>query len=83
MNNPALQDEITERAASLGEAAKNKLHEVQETAEELYEKGMMKARELESSLESYIRERPIQALLIATGISLGAGLCIGALIKRS
>lgn len=50
--------------------------------EEYYDEGVAKAREVESIVESYIGGKRIQSLLIAAGISLGAGLLIGALTKK-
>ena len=49
---------------------------------EYSDKGVAKAREIESLAESYIGGKRIQSLLIAAGISLGAGLLIGALTKK-
>jgi len=77
-----IQNALVEGAASLGESMQEKLHDVQEATGEYFEKGVAKARELESSVESYVRGKPLQSLLLATGISLGLGLLIGALIKK-
>lgn len=77
-----IQSALVDGAPALAESMKEKLHDVQEATGEYFEKGVAKARELESSVESYVRGKPIQSLLLATGISLGLGLLIGALIKK-
>lgn len=81
MNSKA-QSALEEGATALGEAVREKLHDVQEATGEYYEKGVAKARELESVIESYVRGKPIQSVLIAAGVFLGAGLLIGALVKK-
>ena len=68
--------------SALGGAAMDKLHEVQEAAAGICEKGLAEARDLESKVEHYVSRRPISSLLIAAGVALGAGLLIGTLIKR-
>jgi ElaB/YqjD/DUF883 family membrane-anchored ribosome-binding protein len=77
-----VQSALEDGASSLGGAVTEKLHDVQDATGTYYEKGVARARELESVVQSYVRGKPIQSLLIATGISLGAGLLIGTLIKK-
>lgn len=76
------KETVSGKVSAMGEAAMNRLNQVEEAAGEYYDKGVSKAKELEANLESYVREKPIQSLLIATAVSLGAGLLIGALLKR-
>jgi ElaB/YqjD/DUF883 family membrane-anchored ribosome-binding protein len=73
---------LTGAAREVAQAAREKLNEVREAAGEYYEQGIQKARELEESLESRIRENPFRAVLIAAGVAAGAGLIIGLWIRR-
>ena len=51
---------------------------MRDSATEYYEQGRQRAMEMEQSLEAYVQEKPIQALLMAAG----AGLLLGMLWKR-
>ncbi len=53
--------------------------QVKETMTEYYEQGRESLQDLSQTLEAQIRERPLQALLIAGGI----GLLLGLLWRRS
>ena len=60
------------------DAAREKYQKLSEHAQEYYEQGRQKAQEWEEGLESYIQEKPLQAVLIAAGV----GVLIGLLWKR-
>jgi len=53
--------------------------QVKETMAEYYEQGRESLEDLNQTLEAQIRERPLQALLVAGGI----GLLLGLLWRRS
>ncbi|HEY2588320.1 MAG TPA: hypothetical protein VGI81_21450 [Tepidisphaeraceae bacterium] len=59
--------------------AQQKYNEMSDQAREYYEQGRQKAQEWEQGLESYIQEKPLQAVLIAAGV----GVLLGLLWKRS
>ena len=52
---------------------------IQATGTQVYEQGRESLQELNQTLEAQIRERPLQALLVAGGI----GLLLGLLWRRS
>ena len=93
MNDPADQAgtaNIRETAGQVGENLRNLGSQVRDTAtqqyEQLrqqagdyYEQGRQRAMEMEQSLEQYVQEKPIQAVLIAAGV----GVLLGLLWKRS
>jgi ElaB/YqjD/DUF883 family membrane-anchored ribosome-binding protein len=59
--------------------AQQKYNELSDQAREYYDQGRQKAQEWEQGLESYIQEKPMQAVLIAAGV----GVLLGLLWKRS
>lgn len=59
--------------------AQQKYNEMSDQARQYYEQGRQKAQEWEQGLESYIQEKPLQAVLIAAGV----GVLLGLLWKRS
>jgi ElaB/YqjD/DUF883 family membrane-anchored ribosome-binding protein len=82
----AVQDKAqkaTQNLRDLGnqvrDAATDKYNQFSEQAKDYYSQGKDAAQEFEQSLESYVQEKPIQALLIAAGV----GLLLGVLWKRS
>ena len=83
------QGELKETAAEVGQnirdigsqvrdQATERYEQVRDSATEYYEQGRQRAMEMEQSLEAYVQEKPIQALLMAAG----AGLLLGMLWKR-
>jgi ElaB/YqjD/DUF883 family membrane-anchored ribosome-binding protein len=66
----------------LGRATKNLAEDavnlLKNNATDYYQQGVKKAHNLEKTLETRIKENPIQALAIAAGV----GFVIGALIAR-
>lgn len=59
--------------------AQQKYNELSDQAREYYDQGRQKAEEWEHGFESYIQEKPLQAVLIAAGV----GVLLGLLWKRS
>ena len=56
------------------DAAKEKYEQLGDQARAYYDEGKQAATEWEEGLESYVREKPLQALLIAGGVGLLLGL---------
>jgi len=69
---------LREVGGQVRDAAREKYNQLSEQAHEYYEQGRQKAQEWEESLESYIQEKPLQAVLIAAGV----GVLLGLLWKR-
>jgi ElaB/YqjD/DUF883 family membrane-anchored ribosome-binding protein len=59
--------------------AREKYNQLSDQAQEYYQEGREKAQQWEQGLESYIQEKPLQAVLIAAGV----GCLLGLLWKRS
>jgi ElaB/YqjD/DUF883 family membrane-anchored ribosome-binding protein len=74
--------QVGENLRNLGgqvrDAAREKYQQLSEQAQDYYQQGRQKAQEWEEGLESYIQEKPLQAVLIAAGV----GVLIGLLWKR-
>ena len=81
---------LRESAAQVGENLRNIGGQVREQAtqqyeqlrtqaSDYYEQGRQRAMEMEQTLEQYVQEKPIQALLMAAGV----GMLLGILWKRS
>ncbi|MDB5292673.1 MAG: hypothetical protein JWL69_3914 [Phycisphaerales bacterium] len=70
---------LRELGGQVRDAAREKYEQLSEQANQYYEQGREKAQEWEEGLESYVREKPIQSLLIAAGV----GMLLGVLWKRS
>jgi len=68
-----------EIGSQVRDAATEQYSQVRDRANEYYEQGRQKAQEWEQGLESYVHEKPMQALLVAAGV----GLLLGILWKRS
>ena len=78
----AMYDAGKEKASSLYDAGKEKAHAYYEqgkaTASEYLHEGADRAKDFERQVEGYIRQKPIQSVLIAVGV----GVVLGALLKR-
>ena len=72
-------ENLRELGGQVREAAKEKYEQYSGQAREYYDKGRHAAEEWEQTLESYVQEKPLQALAIAAGV----GLLLGLLWKRS
>lgn len=69
----------TQKYEELRNAATEKYEQFRDTAKEYYEHGRERATEWEHGIEDYVREKPVQALLMAAGV----GVILGLLWKRS
>ena len=70
---------LRDAGSQMRDAATEKVSQLRDRAGDYYEQGKQRAQEWEQGLEDYIREKPIQSLLIAAGV----GMLLGALWKRS
>ena len=61
------------------DTATQQYEQLRQQAGDYYEQGRQRAMEMEQSLEQYVQEKPIQALLIAAGV----GMLLGMIWKRS
>jgi ElaB/YqjD/DUF883 family membrane-anchored ribosome-binding protein len=68
------RDQVREHAREVGGQAKELGNEAMEVASAYYEQGREKMRKWEETLETQLREKPIQSLLIAGGVGLLLGL---------
>jgi ElaB/YqjD/DUF883 family membrane-anchored ribosome-binding protein len=73
-----VRDKAAEVSQHLKDVASEKYDEVRDKAAQAYNQGREKAEQWEQSLESYVQEKPLQAVLLAAGI----GLLLGLLWKR-
>ena len=74
-----VQQNIRDMGGQLRDAASEKYNELRDQAQEYYEQGRERAMEWEQGLEGYVREKPLQSLLIAAGV----GMLVGMIWKRS
>ena len=83
------QADLREKATEVGQnlrdlgtqvrdVARDKYTQLRDQASNYYEQGRDRAQEWEQGLESYVQEKPIQAVLIAAGV----GVLLGLLWKR-
>lgn len=69
----------TEQVQQLRESANEYYDQGRQKAQEYYDQGRQKAMEYQENLESYVREQPVKAILIAAGV----GLMVGMMWRRS
>jgi ElaB/YqjD/DUF883 family membrane-anchored ribosome-binding protein len=69
-----VRDQARDMGTQIKEGTQEVMHQVGETAAEYYEQSRKAVGQLEKSLEGYIREKPLQSLLIAAGVGMLAGL---------
>jgi ElaB/YqjD/DUF883 family membrane-anchored ribosome-binding protein len=74
-----VRDKAAEVSQHLKDAATDKYNEVRDRASDAYNQGRETAEQWEQSLEGYVQEKPLQAVLLAAGV----GLLLGLLWKRS
>ena len=72
-------ENLREMGSQVRDAAREKYDQLRESATDYYSQGRDRAVEWEQNLESYIHEKPIQAVMIAAGV----GVLLGLLWKRS
>lgn len=74
--------QLKDQAQAYYETGKDRAQEYLETgrerAQEYYEMGRERAMEYEQQVENYIREKPLQSVLIAAGV----GAVLGFLLRR-
>ena len=73
-----VRDKAAEVSQHLRDAASEKYGQVRDKASKVYNEGREKAEQWEQSLETYVQEKPLQAVLLAAGV----GLLLGLLWKR-
>lgn len=69
---------LRDAGAQVREAASQKFEELRNHASECCEQGRERAEQWEQNIESYVREKPVKALLLAAGV----GFLMGAIWKR-
>ena len=74
-----LRDKASEVVSNVKEKATEQYENLRDTAEDYYERGREKAQEWQQSLEEYVQDQPIKALLIAAGV----GMLLGIIWKKS
>jgi ElaB/YqjD/DUF883 family membrane-anchored ribosome-binding protein len=74
-----VRDMAGEKYTAARDAATEKYNQLRDQASTYYEQGRERATEWEQSLEQYVHEKPIQAVMIAAGV----GVLLGLLWKRS
>lgn len=72
-------ENIRNLGSQVRDQATQQYDQLRQQAGDYYEQGRQRAMEMEQSLEQYVQEKPIQALLMAAGV----GLLLGILWKRS
>jgi ElaB/YqjD/DUF883 family membrane-anchored ribosome-binding protein len=70
---------LREMGTQARDMATERYNQLRDQAQNYYEQGRQRATEWEQGLESYVHEKPIQAVLIAAGV----GVLLGLLWKRS
>jgi ElaB/YqjD/DUF883 family membrane-anchored ribosome-binding protein len=71
-------EDLKELGSRASEMAQEKLEQVKAGAAELAEEGRERVQEMERSVERYIAEHPVKAMLIAAGV----GLVVGRVLLR-
>ena len=70
---------IRDMGTQVRDIAGEKYDQLRSQASDYYQQGKERATEWEQSLEAYVHEKPIQAVLMAAGV----GVLLGLLWKRS
>lgn len=74
-----IRDQASQMAGQVRDAAVEQYENLRDTAQDYYEQGRQKAQERQHSLEDYVHEQPMKALLIAAGV----GVLLGIIWKKS
>ena len=69
---------IREMGTQVRDMATERYGQLRDQAQNYYQQGRERATEWEQSLESYVQEKPLQAILMAAGV----GVLLGLLWKR-
>jgi ElaB/YqjD/DUF883 family membrane-anchored ribosome-binding protein len=70
---------IRDMGSGVRDAAREQYDQLRGQASDYYEQGRARAQEWEQGLETYVQDKPLQALAIAAGV----GLLVGLLWRRS
>ena len=70
---------VRETADHLKDAAREQYEHIRDSASEYYDQGREKAQEWQHTVEQYVQDQPVKALLIAAGV----GVLLGVLWKKS
>ncbi len=70
---------IRDLGSQARDAATEQYENVRHQAQEYYDQGRERAREMQQTLEQYIQDQPVKSLLMAAGV----GVILGILWKRS
>jgi ElaB/YqjD/DUF883 family membrane-anchored ribosome-binding protein len=70
---------LRDLGSQVRDVAGERYSQLRDQATEYYDQGRERAKEWEEGLESYVHEKPLQAVLIAAGV----GVLLGLLWKRS
>lgn len=70
---------LRELGGQVRDVASQKYEELRGSATDYYQQGRERAQEWEHNIEDYVREKPLQAVLMAAGV----GVLLGLLWKRS
>jgi ElaB/YqjD/DUF883 family membrane-anchored ribosome-binding protein len=73
-----VSQDLRELGGQVRDAAREKYEQLTDQARSYYDEGRRAAQEWEQGFESFIQEKPMQAVLIAAGV----GLLLGLLWKR-
>lgn len=74
----AMASQVRERAGQWTQSAQQGVQAIADSAAGYAKQGRQRAQAFEESMEEYVRERPISAVLLALGI----GLLVGAVLTR-
>jgi ElaB/YqjD/DUF883 family membrane-anchored ribosome-binding protein len=74
-----VQQNIRDMGGQIKDAATEKYSQLRDQAQDYYEQGRQQAMEWEQGLEDYVRQKPLQSLMIAAGV----GMLLGIIWKRS
>jgi len=69
-----LRDTATQKAGEVRDMAQQRAGELRDSATEYYEAGRDRAIDFEHSLETRIREKPLNSVMIAAGVGMVVGI---------
>jgi ElaB/YqjD/DUF883 family membrane-anchored ribosome-binding protein len=67
-------ENVRQMGGQIGDVAREQYENLRDQATGYYKKGRKKASALEEEFEDYIKEKPIQTLLMAAGVGLLIGM---------
>jgi ElaB/YqjD/DUF883 family membrane-anchored ribosome-binding protein len=67
-------DKLRDLGSQVRDQATERYNQLRDQAQNYYQQGRDRATEWEQSLESYVQEKPIQAVLMAAGVGVLLGL---------